>query len=417
MDVPRQRPKLPRRRLAIAAVVALLGTGAGLSLARTPDRRPRVARSRLTLERVRRGALEREVQARGTLVPDQLHWVTATGPASVAEIAVRAGDAVTEGDVLVRLENAELELAALEAERAAAAARTALTTMRSRGRQERLAQAAELARLEGETQAQRVEVATMQALAQKGLAPRKDQLAMTHQAEGQEQRLAFERERREALRRGHAAEAQSAQRELDTLVEVARFRRRQLEALTVTAPTAGTVQELVLEPGQWVTACSLLAKIAKPGQLQVEMEVPESSASDLAVGQAVAVTVIQATVAGRVARIDPTVTAGTVRVEVTLEGDVPEGARADLAVSGVIALERIDDTLVIPRPSGAVPRSTGRVLVYDEPRGEARSVAVSFGRASVREIEVLRGLSEGDRVIIAGVEDIEGDEGIVVEDE
>lgn len=411
MDVKRERPKVSRRKLGIGLGSGLVAAVSAATWVRRPDGRPRLRRDQLTIAPVRLAAFERKVQARGTLVPEHLHWVSATGPASVSRIAVRPGDAVKEGELLVELSNADLELAALEAESAAAAAETLLTTMKAQGSEALLALEAELAQLEGEVAAQQVDAETVQALAAKGLASKRDERTKRRTTEGRRARLRIERKRRRAMNRGTAARLHSAEKELRSLRKVASFRRRQLEALRVVAPAGGVVQELPLEPGQWMSAGSLLAKIAKPGALEAELQVPESSASEVAVGQAAALQVGQATAAGRVMRVDPAVQAGSVRVDVRLDGPLPEGARADLAITGVIALERVEQALVLARPVGVVPRSTARVFVYDEAGRQARPVQVTFGRASVREIEIERGLEEGDQVVVAGAEAIPLDDG------
>src|SRR4029078_3261092 len=56
-------------------------------------------------------------------------------------------------------------------------------------------------------------------------------------------------------------------------------------------------------------------------------------------------------VAGRVARIDPSVQNGTRTVDVTLTGDLPRGAGRDLSVDGTIELERLNDVLFMGRPA------------------------------------------------------------------
>ena len=80
--------------------------------------------------------------------------------------------------------------------------------------------------------------------------------------------------------------------------DVARFRRDQLRALAISAPTEGIVQEMPLEPGQWVTAGTVLAKIAKPGRLKAILEVPEALAAEVVKGEVVHLTLPSSAVEG-----------------------------------------------------------------------------------------------------------------------
>ena len=106
--------------------------------------------------------------------------------------------------------------------------------------------------------------------------------------------------------------------------------------------------------------------------------------------------------AGHVARVDPSVQAGTVLVDITF-GDtpLPRGARPDLSVEGTVELEHIDDTLVVGRP--AFGQEEGTVSVYRlTPDGtEAARVKVKLGRGSLSTVEVREGLQAGDRIILS----------------
>ena len=63
-------------------------------------------------------------------------------------------------------------------------------------------------------------------------------------------------------------------------------------------------------------------------------------------------------VTGRVIRIDPASTSGSVAVDVSLEGELPQGARPELSVDGTIELERLSDVLFVGRPGYGQPNST-----------------------------------------------------------
>jgi len=106
-------------------------------------------------------------------------------------------------------------------------------------------------------------------------------------------------------------------------------------------------------------------------------------------------------VSGRVVRIDPSVQAGTRTVDVSLDGPLPKGAVPDLSVDGTIELERLDQVLYVGRPTFG--QEQGHISLFRiEPNGTyASRVPVMLGRSSVNAVEVLEGLSEGDRVILS----------------
>jgi multidrug efflux pump subunit AcrA (membrane-fusion protein) len=417
MDVVRAPKKRGRRALVLGglAVLAALGTTVGVASLR--DARPPIARSSARLEQVRRGAFVREVQARGTLVPEEIQWVTADGPARVARIAVAPGATVSQGDVLVELVNAELELATLDAERQTAGARAALAELEVQSGAELLSNDALVASLRADAEVLATRAVATDALAREGITPALDRDEAGARAKGASRQLDIEQKRRSLLDRGQARRIASQRDEIAKLEEVATFRRKQLDALRTPSPVAGVVQEMPLEPGQWVTAGTVLAKIAKPGRLKAVVQVPEALVADVAAGQTVRIEISGRAVEGKVARVDPLVQGGAVRVEVTLDDASPEGARADLAVTATIEIERAEDALVVSRPAGIAAGGAAELYVLDADGAGAARKRVRFGRGSVREIEILEGLAEGDTVVLVDGERTGGAPAIALFDE
>src|SRR5262249_19795521 len=104
-------------------------------------------------------------------------------------------------------------------------------------------------------------------------------------------------------------------------------------------------------------------------------------------------------VEGTVARVDPAAINGTVSIDVALPAELPRGARPDLGVDGVIELEQTGDVLHVGRP--ALGDSHATATVFKVVGNDAVRVPVTFGRASLRDIEVLGGLAAGDRIILS----------------
>jgi HlyD family secretion protein len=147
------------------------------------------------------------------------------------------------------------------------------------------------------------------------------------------------------------------------------------------------------------------------------VQVPEALVADVAVGQKVRIEAQGRVVEGTVARVDPQVQGGAVRVEVTLDDPSPEGTRADLAVTATIEIERAEDALVVARPAGVAAGGAAELYVLDDDGAGAMRKRVRFGRGSVREIEVIEGLAEGDTVVLVDVERTGGAPAIALFDE
>jgi HlyD family secretion protein len=144
----------------------------------------------------------------------------------------------------------------------------------------------------------------------------------------------------------------------------------------------------------------MLAKVVVEHQLKAALNIPETQARDIRVGQPAAVDTHNGIVEGTVQRIDPGVHNGTVTVDVALNGFV-EGERPDLSVDGQIDLQRLSDVLFVGRPAFGNEDSTVTLFKLSPDGKTATRTSVKMGRASVNAMQVLGGLKEGDTVILS----------------
>ncbi|MEO7733475.1 MAG: HlyD family efflux transporter periplasmic adaptor subunit, partial [Kofleriaceae bacterium] len=226
-------------------------------------------------------------------------------------------------------------------------------------------------------------------------------------------RVAFERQRLAALRRGNAAQLEAQRGQVERLRALAEFRRRQLDALHVRAGQAGVVQQVAVEAGQTVAIGAPLAKIVVPDHLQARLRIPESATEDVGIGLAATIDTRSGVVAGEVVRIDPAAQNGSVTVDVKLTAAPPKSARVDQNVEGVIELARTGDVLHVARPAIGEAHQTAQLWKLDG--GHAYRVPVKFGRAALKDIEIASGLAAGDQVVLSDMSKWDGEDRLGIE--
>jgi len=150
-----------------------------------------------------------------------------------------------------------------------------------------------------------------------------------------------------------------------------------------------------------VTQGTALAKVSQPTQLKAALQIAETQAKDLQIGQKAAIDTHNGVIAGHVIRIDPHVANGTRTVDVKLDGPLPQGAVPDLSVEGTIEIERLADVLYVGRPVHGDPNSTVGLFKVVNGGSEAVRVPVEIGSESVNTIEIRKGLSVGDTIILS----------------
>jgi len=401
MDIPRTPPNRARRRLIGGAVALAALVLVSVGLARLEPAAPEVERATLYIDSVTRGPFVREVRGNGSLVPEDIRWIPAITDGRVERVVILPGAIVEPESVLLELTNPELEARTREAELALVAAEADLAALRVALDNALLDQQAQSAAVRANYLQSQLEAESRQELADEGLISHIEAKIAKLRLEEATTRQQLEERRLASAEAANAARLRAQESRVAQLREVARLRQREVAALHVRAGVAGVLQVVAVQPGQQVSPGTNLARVADPSRLKAELRVPETQARDVAIGLPAKVDTRNGIVAGRVIRVDPAVTNGTVLVDVALEGELPRGARPDLSVDGTIVIDEVDDALTVGRPAFGQPNS--RVTLFKlAPDGEsATRVAVGLGRGSVHRIEVLEGLSEGDRVVLS----------------
>lgn len=398
-----QRPK-PRRRPPPAVVIAVLlalALVATFGFARLGPAAPTVERSTLLIGTATRGPLTREVHGHGTLVPEDQRYVSALTAGRVERVLERPGAKVAPGTVLVELSNPDVQLEALDAERQLKLAEAELAAVRSSLESATLAQVAALAGSRTALREAERAVAVAERLWSDGLTSQMDaERARDALAEARE-RHAAETRSTEVAREAFAAQIELRRADVERLRAIARFQRERVASMRVTAGAAGVLQELALEPGQWVQSGQRLARVASPERLKAVLQVAETQARDLGVGLPAAVDTRNGIAKGRVSRVDPGAHNGTVAVEIDLEHPLPRGARPDLGVDGTVQIERLADVLSIGRPATGGGEQLAHLFRLERDGRSALRVPVRLGAASFNAVVVLSGLEPGDRVILS----------------
>ncbi len=401
MDIPRKAPSRKRKRILYGTVTTVALVVITLALSQLSPAAPAVERSTVWIDAVKRGQMLRQVRGPGTLVPEQIRWISAVTAGRVERLLVEPGQTVGADTVLMVLSNPDVQLQALEAQRQLAQSEADYIALRSQLQTQELTQQSSAATTRAEYQdAQRRAEASAE-LAGKGLIAELDARQTRERAEELATRDQIEQKRLDVTSRTLREQLAVQQQQIERLRAVAAFRQGQIESMDVRAGADGVVQELPLEIGQWAQPGATLAKVVQPGKLKAELRIPETQAKDVTLGQTAAIDTRNGVIPGRVIRLDPAVQGGTVTVDVALDGPLPKGARPDLSVDGTIEIERLDDVLYVGRPAYGQGESVVGLFKLEADGKEASRIPVRLGKSSVNTIEIQGGLAEGDRVILS----------------
>lgn len=409
MDKPVEQPKgLSRLQLILLGAGGLLIVAIAVSvpaILRWSRADRAVNASRLNFGVVKRGDLDRDVSGQGRIVA-ALHPTLFAPVAGIVSLSVKAGTEVKKGQPLARVESPELMSRRVQE-------RSTLQALQSDlGRQE-------IAARQGAQRAkQTADILAMRLAAAERAMTRAQELS----AQGLINRVDFERAKDELeLARLEATSAQqTAQFERETLTFEVQNRRlqvarqqsvvleteRQVKQLEIAAPFDGMVANVDVQDRDAVPANAPLMTVVNLAQFEVEFDVAENYASDLLPGTPAEIQYEGKPYPGKVTAVSPEIRDSQVRGTVVFDGQTPAGLRQSQRVSVRLLLER--KTNVLKAPRGPFVEAGGGRTAYVIEDGIATKREIQVGSMSVSEVEIVRGLSEGDQIVVSDTSQFEG---------
>jgi RND family efflux transporter MFP subunit len=408
MDIARPDLKQQKRRRLLlwsGAAVVVVGI-AGVMVARLKPAAPTVDRSTIWTDTVKRGPMVRQVRgSTGMLVPreDSIELIPAQTDATVVRIRVLPGAPVTPDTVLMDLADPQLQQELLSARLALKGAQADYKSLQGSLESALMDKKAAAATVNTDYVEDKLQSQTDKALYDlgviSGLAYNKSRSA----AEQLDQQHKLSQQQLTVNQQAIAMQLASANAKVEQAQALLNLYEKQADALHVHSTISGILAPLAvpLQVGQHVTAGTSLAEVIQRDKLKAALQIAETQARDIQIGQPASIDTHNGIIPGHVVRIDPAVVNGTRTVDVMLDGPLPPGAVPQLSVDGTIDLERLADVLYVGRPALGNENSTLSLFRLDPDGKGATRVPVKVGRASVNNIQVLDGLKEGDTVILS----------------
>jgi HlyD family secretion protein len=360
-----------------------------------------VSAARLRVAEVTRGTLVRDTSVNGRVVAAVSPTLYAKA-ASTVNLQVAAGDTVKKGQVLAVLESPDLadvlkrEVSTYEGLKAEVA-RQEILSRKQKLLAQKEADTAEIERLSAQRTLERYQsVGDLGIIAKIDFQKAKDALQSAQ------------------IRAKHAAEAATlegadVQLALKTKMndlERARLSmeeaKRRVDELTVRAPVDGFIGTLNVQNRMVVAANAPLMTLVDLSKLEIEVEVPETYVADLGLGMRAEVQLPSGTATGKLSALSPEVVKNMVLARVRFDGDQPKGLRQSQRVTARLLIEEKPNVLMVAR--GPFVESEGGRFAYVVRDGIAVRTPITMGATSISAVEIIQGLKQGDKVVVAGTD-------------
>lgn len=370
-----------------------------------------VSASRLRIADVTRGTLIRDAAVNGRVVASISPTLYSTTVATVT-LKAKAGDTVKKGDILAVLESPDLS-DALKREQSsvqqleAEVARQEILARKQKLVARRDADTAEIDRLSAQRTLERYE-----SVAQVGIIAKID-----YQKAKDALNSAEIRSKQASAAAG--LESEDVALALKTKVnELERQRlsrdnaQRRVDELTVRAPVNGFIGTLSVANRSVVQANTALMTLVDLSQLEVELEVPETYVADIGLGMSAEIEVGAVKATGKLSALSPEVVKNQVLARVRFNGEQPAGLRQNQRATARLLIDEKPNVLMLAR--GPFVESEGGRFAYVVRDGVAIRTPIKMGATSVSAVEILGGLKQGDKVVIAGTETFENAERVSI---
>lgn len=448
--------------LLVALVVAAAGGYLGYQRLFAPET---AAAARVQTQPVRRGNLAATVNSTGTVQAVNTARLAFRSSGTIAEVLVKVGDPVTAGQPLARLDTKDLEIALRQqqANLSSAQARLAQTLagatesdiqaavasvasaqtqlVRAQNDYEKLAAgatqieiqqaAAALEKARNALQAaqtdydriawrgdagsssQAVALANATADYQTALANYNAKIAPPNPADleaarqavvSAQQNVESANARLAQLRAGPLpADVAAARASVETAAAQVASAQLNLERATLTAPFNGVVQAVTASPGE--VASGAIITLVDPNTLRLDINVDENDVARIELNQPATISLDALpgrTFRGRVVAIAPTATIaqGVASYLVSVTIDQPQGIKPGMTASVQITVEERSNVLIAP---ARAVRTQGRERFVDvlTPSGTIETRAVTIGLSNDQQVEITRGVQEGEQLVLA----------------
>lgn len=359
---------------------------------------------RVRIAEVTRGEFVRDVSAQGTVIAAVSPTLFAVAPGTVHYL-VHAGDTVKKEQLLAQIDSPDL-------------------------RNELAREKATLASMEVAVERQAIETKRQMLTAQQTI----DLANVTIEAAQREQRRSedswskrviserdYEKAHDDAIAAAvnHKHAVQTAQLQQESLqfeLSTKRLERdrqrlvvedleRRVGDLEIKSPVDGIVGTLAVNERAAVPQNAAVITVVDLTAFEVEFQVPETYADDLKLGMDAEITYGQKKYTAIVSAVSPEVKQAQVSGRLKFSDAVPQGLRQNQRLSTRIVLEQREDVVKVPR--GQFLDSGGGRVAYVVHDDIATRAAIQTGATSVSEVEILAGLSPGDRIIVSSLGELE----------
>ena len=400
---PRHRSASVRRLLIVAATSILLLMSAACSKDKG-DKEPTVSVQVVPVEKT---TIEHVVKSQAILYPKQQAAIVSKISAPVQKFLIKRGSPVHKGQLLAVLENRDLSAAAQENQGAFSQAQATYETTTAAGVPEEMQKAeAEAQQTKQALDAQEKVFQSRQQLYQEGALPRKElDQSQVEVVQARNQYSIAKRHLDTLQAVGKQQELKAAAGQLESAKGKYLGAAAQLSYSEIRSPIDGVVTDRPLYPGEMAAAGTAIVTVMDVSSVIAKAHIPQADAALLKLGDKGTMTVpgLDGPVEGKVTVVSPALDPNSTTVEVWLEAKNPkQQLKPGTSVQLSLTAKTVKDALVVPAAAVVTAADGSSAVMVAGSDGKAHQKAVKLGIRQDDDVQIIEGVSEGDKVVATG---------------
>ncbi len=360
---------------------------------------------------VEKGEVNSFLKVTGVVEANETVRVTSEIMGQVKEVKVKDGEEVNKGDILIALGDEQIKIQVAQAQATLDSIQASSNKIKSGARPQEIKQAesavlqAKMNRDSAEENYLRMKkLSSEKAISEQQYEQAKNQYEIAdvqYQSAQESYGLVIEGAREEDIK---SVEAQV--RQAKAVLDMAKY---QLSNAKIIAPISGRVTSIVVSSGEMVSPSLPLLSIIDVSRLFVKVGISEKDISQIKEGQKISLEIdafpeekFLGEVVSKGVAVDQMSKTLEVKIEILQpKMDIPVGVFA----RGGILVKTNQGALIVP--SSALTRKRDGIYVYVIEEGIARQKEVVLGIIQDERVEILKGLSEKEEIVVLGNQDLQ----------
>ncbi|HWW61001.1 MAG TPA: efflux RND transporter periplasmic adaptor subunit [Thermoanaerobaculia bacterium] len=347
---------------------------------------------------VERGDLLRDLSVQGRVVAS-LHPALFSSGAGLVTLRTKAGAQVRTGDVLATIDSKELQSSLEQARAQLLSIRAELERQKITARQTELRSRQQVDLLSLRLEAAKRALERQERTFKEGLTNKADYESAQDNVRIAQMELAQSQKELELSRENLSFEMQTREQQVISQQSVTADLQKRVDDLTIRAPFDGMIAQVNVQDRDAIGPNQPVLTIVNLSSLELEAALPEEYAGDTAIGTPATIALNGREYQGRVTAISPQVVESQVAATIAFVGGQPPGLKQSQRLTTRLVFESKRNVVKVAR--GAFVDAGGGHAAYVVDGDMAVRRPITLGALSVGEVEVVNGLSVGERIVVS----------------